>query len=223
MEVVVYTNYNEYKLDYFYLLKLSVLSKLKIDFVFLNFSGGSHDIFAADVYYHQSCYIQFVLKPVTASENEIIIEKTLENNVLQDFLIKIVIDHKSAFLLSNLLMEFNELCVKQRVNTFINNTRTLKRTLVDKFGEELGFYSVSRYVIVFSTDVNPCEYSLATLKGNGLQDFDIIKSLSNLIKRKIVDKESIFENFRNDANSLLENIELYKPQRELYNIIYSNL
>ena len=144
---------------------------MKIDFVFLNFSGGSHDIFAADVYYHQSCYIKFVLKPVTASENQIIIEKTLENDVLQEFLIKIernVIYDKSAFLLSNLLKEFNELCVEQRVNNFINNTRTLKRTLVDKFGEELGFYSVSRYVIVFSTDVHPCEYSVATLKGNGL-------------------------------------------------------
>ena len=126
----------------FLLLKLSVLLKLKIDFVFLNFSGDSHDIFAADVYYHQSCYIKFVLKPVTASENEIIIEKTLENNVLQEFLIIIernVIYDKSAFLLSNLLKEFNELCVEQRVNNFINNTLTLKRTLVDKFGEELGF------------------------------------------------------------------------------------
>ena len=116
----------------FLLLKLSVLLKLKIDFVFLNFSGDSHDIFAADVYYHQSCYIKFVLKPVTASENEIIIEKTLENNVLQEFLIIIernVIYDKSAFLLSNLLKEFNELCVEQRVNNFINNTLTLKRTL----------------------------------------------------------------------------------------------
>ena len=36
-------------------------------------------------------------------------------------------------------------------------------------------------------------------------------------------KESTFENFRYDANSLLENIEQYKPQRELYNIIYSTI
>ena len=127
-------------------------------------------------------------------------------------------------MLSNLLKEFNELCVEQRVNNFINNIHTLKHNLVDKEEEEeLGFYSVSRCVIVFSTDVNPCEYSVATLKGNGLQDFDIIKSFSNLIKRKIVDKESTFENFRYDANSLLENIEQYKPQRELYNIIYSTI
>ena len=28
------------------------------------FSGNAHDVFAADVFYDQSCYIKFLIKPV---------------------------------------------------------------------------------------------------------------------------------------------------------------
>ena len=33
-------------------------------------SGASHDLFAIDVYYHQSCYIKFALAPTCTQESD---------------------------------------------------------------------------------------------------------------------------------------------------------
>ncbi len=36
----------------------------------LYLSGQVHDVFAADVFYHQSCYVKYTHSPVTSKEND---------------------------------------------------------------------------------------------------------------------------------------------------------
>ena len=66
----------------------------------------------------------------------------------------------------------------------ISNTRTLKGRITDKFSDDISFYPKDKYFIVHNSDVHPCEYVLATLKGKGFKDYDIIKSYGKMIWRK---------------------------------------
>ena len=52
-------------------------------------SGECHDIFAADVYYHNSCYLNFAVTPIIQVENERIEENT--SDILKDCFCKIKI------------------------------------------------------------------------------------------------------------------------------------
>ena len=69
--------------------------------------SGFHDIFAADVYIHQSCYIKFAINPVKAKTvDEERVNK--ENDVLSLFNYKIrtkIIRDKEAFLQNELLKD----------------------------------------------------------------------------------------------------------------------
>ena len=42
-------------------------------------SGASHDIFAADLFYHQSCYIKFVINSETPPSKEDLDKKKTED------------------------------------------------------------------------------------------------------------------------------------------------
>ena len=50
----------------------------------------------------------------------------------------------------------------------------------------IGFYRAKNHVIVYSQNVNPCQYSVSTLKGFRLRTDDIIECFANLIKRSIL-------------------------------------
>ena len=54
-------------------------------------------------------------------------------------------------------------------DSVITCTKSLKRELDREFGTSLGYQSVSKYVIVYSSDTNPCDYAIATLHGCGLK------------------------------------------------------
>ena len=38
-------------------------------------SGSTYDVFAADVFYHQSCYIKFLIKPVKLPSSDYLLKK----------------------------------------------------------------------------------------------------------------------------------------------------
>ena len=67
----------------------------------------------------------------------------------------------------------------------ISNTRTLKRKIIDRFSDNISVYPEEKYLIVHSSNIDPCEYVLAILKGKGLKDYEIIKSFGEMIRRKI--------------------------------------
>lgn len=180
-------------------------------------SGQSHDIHSADVYYHQSCYLNFVR---ITKESKIKDGASDEENVLQDFFTSIqlnIIRDENAYLLTQLLEDWIRLCDERGIETLITRTNQIRRKIVDRFGDEIGFFPTGKFVIVHSALINPCKYSVATIKGNGLRDIDISTGFAAMIRRKL---ESISSNtFPCSTESLRE--ELYRgPMKDLYNVIY---
>ena len=68
--------------------------------------SGFHDIYAADVYYHQSCYLKYAVNKIAENAESNGYGETLSVNILDGFLSKVeqcIIFQKSVFLLNNLL------------------------------------------------------------------------------------------------------------------------
>ena len=134
--------------------------------------------------------IKFELTKIEQTVYETV--ELLENDILEIFfffflaLKKRIVHEKDAFLLSNLLEDIK--CLSELnglMEPIISNTRTLKRRIINKLLDDISFYPKDRCSIVHSSDVNPCEYVLAVLKGKGLTDYVIIQSFGEMIRRKI--------------------------------------
>ena len=97
--------------------------------------GESHDIFAADIYYHQSCYIKFAIKDIRDSKSESHINQQKIDDVLEIFLQRIkikIVRETSAFLLNELLKDISSLGKEKGLTEPpIANTRSLKRLIVE--------------------------------------------------------------------------------------------
>ena len=152
-------------------------------------SGESHDIYAAEIYCHQSCCLKFTISTEYKSKNDSLEDDTLlyEKEILVDFYSNItnnILHHKSAFPLNDILLDITSIGMEYgREIPPITNTKELKRKLISQFPEELSFFPNGKYVIVHACDINPCEYSVATLKGHGLRDNDLMLAFANMIKR----------------------------------------
>ena len=67
--------------------------------------GNSHNIFSADIFYHQSCYIKFAIKKVDDTSPDEEINKNKEDDILEIFLRRIkskIVRENSAYLLNEL-------------------------------------------------------------------------------------------------------------------------
>ena len=105
--------------------------------------AGSHDIYAEDVYYHQSRYLKYAVNKIAGNAELNEYEETLPVNILDDFLSKVercIVFQKSAFLLSNLLKELIKLYENYGICPLIDSTKELKRRIIEKFDEKLGFF-----------------------------------------------------------------------------------
>ena len=115
--------------------------------------------------------------------------------MLSEFKFKIrtkIIRNQEAFLLHELLNDVTLISNEQGLeleDSPIRETRTLRRFLESNFENEVSFYSLGKYIVVCPSDVNPCIYSIATLKGRGLRDLDLVKSFGRMIRRKIEEKK----------------------------------
>ena len=47
--------------------------------------------------------------------------------------------------------------------------KTLKRKIIHTFPEQISFYPNGKYLIVQSSNINPCHFIVAVLKGEGLK------------------------------------------------------
>ena len=190
----------------------------------MKISFEAHDFYAADVYYHNSCFIKFAVKKITTLPlNEK--AEILQNDILDEFFLalkKCVIHEKEAFLLSDLLEDIRCLSEENGLDEpVITNTRSLKRHIIERFPDDISYYPKGKYLIVHCSDMNPCEYAVAVLKGKGLKSNDIIRSFGTLIRRKI--KERLQEEkeieWPYSPEELVRMLDK-GPLPELYNAIY---
>ena len=94
---------------------------------------------------------------------------------------------KDAFLFSSLLEDIKTLIeLNGLMEPIIWNTRTLKRKrFINKFSDDISFYPKVKYLIVHSSNFDPCEYVVAILRGKRLKDHGIIISFGEMIWRKL--------------------------------------
>ena len=76
-----------------------------------------------------------------------------------------MIHQKEVFLLSDLLDEIKPLTTENKSeNALITNTRALKRKISKQFPDYISYYNKAKYLILYSSHMNPCEYTIAALK-----------------------------------------------------------
>ena len=51
----------------------------------------------------------------------------------------------------------------------LNTSTSLKRKIIETFHEEILFYPNGKYLIVYSGDVNPCQFIVAILRDKALK------------------------------------------------------
>eukprot|EP00794_Sanderia_malayensis_P017244 gene17244-18963_t len=189
-------------------------------------SGQAHDIFAVDIFYHQSCYIKFAIKPVSQREREEDEKKGKEEDVINAFLYRVktsVIRDKKAFLLNKLLTDIQFLSEEQHLERpAIAETKSLRRLLEKELGDQIGFFPSGIYRIVHSTDINPCEYSVATLHGCGLRSEDHVRAFGRMIREKIMLKQKQRYDFPLTSEEFIKSLD-EGPLPELYNAIFYSM
>ncbi len=186
--------------------------------------GQSFDLYAIDIYYHKNCYIKYAInKPLSIEEEEQTMNDEKKEYVVSEFFRFIkweVLRKKEAFLLHQLLSDFKSICEENDIEPPLAHTVSLKRELVKHFKEEIDFFQNGKYVVVHSSLMNPCEYSVATLLGHGLRDQDHIRSFANFIKSKV--KQHKPETLQATPEGLMSDFNK-GPMPELYNIIYATM
>ena len=180
-------------------------------------SGQSYDVHSADVYYHQSCYRNFVRMPRSSNAKD---TSEDEQNLLNDFFTSIrlnILRDENAYLLTQLLEDLIRLCDERGVATLITRTNQIRRKIEEKFEDDIGFFPSGKYIIVHSAWLNPCKYSVATLRGAGLRDIDLAKGFAAMFKRKTSDL--VAAEFPYKPSELSDEI-CRGPLKDLYNVIY---
>ena len=180
-------------------------------------NGQSFDPFAVDIYYHKSCYIKYAINPVTNHEEDIDDRNNerllLINEVMEKFkrTIRIrIVKNKEAFLLHHILGYLKDLCEDYNIAPIHEHTVSLKRKLLKNFKNDLDYFPSGKYVIVHYSSMIPCEYSLALLKGQGLQDKDHILSFANYLRKKM--KNVSFKQLPETPNEMLQSLSKYLCQ-----------
>ena len=180
-------------------------------------------MFAKDVYYHHVCYLRYahpyIAKELAAEDNR---EKHATETFFHKIRIKILRD-KCAFLLHELLQDIIDICNDVDLDyTAFSCTKSLKRALQREFGGALSYKPVSKYVIVFSSETNPCDYAIAALHACGLRDSDHVKSFGKLIRRKLGGKRKLEKKWPLTPDEMIEAFDS-GPSPDLYNAIYYSL
>jgi len=81
---------------------------------------------------------------------------------------------------------------------------------------------VGRYVVVHSSDMNPCDYTVSTLKGHGLRDNNLIRVFARMMKGKIEKRKAEVMQWPCTLEELIDRLDR-GPLKELYNVIYATI
>ena len=123
--------------------------------------------------------------------------KELEEQVMKNFFRKVrlnVVKDKAAYILSELLRDFEEISKEfglEEPPVRLKHTYQLKKMLISRLGEEISICKLSNRDVVYPKSVDPLCYSQVTLKGHGLCDDDIAKAFSNLVRRKLANRDDL--------------------------------
>ena len=97
----------------------------------------------------------------------------------------------------------------------LTDTRSLKRFLLKELEDDIAFFPSDKLLVMHSPEVNPCKYSVATLRGFGLRDEDLSKSFGRMLRRNGTSLPLSPEDFL----SMLDQ----GPLPDLYNVIYYSM
>ena len=183
-------------------------------------SGSSHDIFAADIHYHKSCYNKFIkIKEKDTDELENLKLEKIDSAV-QNFVRCIkqkILREKKAYLLVDLLKDLEDFREEEGLEEPIASTTLSLRRIIEKnIPEKISFHLIGKKLMAYSTDINPCIYLAATLEGNGIRDEELTRGFAKMIRKKVAKKE---QKWPITPEELLLSLDSKGPFRELYNVI----
>ena len=122
-------------------------------------SGAAHDVFAADIYYHKSCYNNFIkfTEEVSLSEHEIV-KKEKMDAVLYNFLRYLkqkIIMEKNAYLLIDLLQDIQDLSEEAGLDEpIVETTLALRRLIETNLDKKISFHLIDKKLMAYSSEVN---------------------------------------------------------------------
>ena len=126
-------------------------------------------------------------------------------------------DHQACFL-TDLVEDIKDLCEDIDVpESPISTTSTLKKKLITKFEDSIGFYRVRNKLVVHSSEVNPASYSEATIRDGGLREIELTKAFSRMMRQKISKRHSI--KWPLSAEELFNLLETHRPLQCIHNAI----
>ena len=182
--------------------------------------GDSLDIFAADVFYHNMCLQDFTY-----------IRKEYEDDPTEQFVLDYfcsyinlkICQQKNAYLLHELLNDSNNMCEEHGIAKIFTRTKSLRRYL-EQHVENVSFTQSRKFVVVYSSDIDPVMYSNSTLNGHGLRKTDIIRSFAKMIQR-VADAYGDLDHIEFPAaiDDLISGLKNDSPIVELYNAIYMTI
>ena len=184
-------------------------------------SGAAYDIFAVDVFYHKLCYARFTCRRASTGLEKKTEESLKKHKVLEEFFnltFKHILRDKEAYLLSDLFKDVAEMSADAGlVEPAVKYSYELKDNLLERFGADVSCHITGKQVIIHSSSVNPCHYSVATIQGSGLRDEDLTKAFVRLVRRKLNTSEA--QSWPLSAEELLAKLGKTSPFSHLYNVI----
>ena len=139
-----------------------------------------------------------------------VIEEKMHECTLNDFLANIdlsIVQRSNAYLLNELLNDWLSFCMNRDIISKMNHTHHLEKVIMEHFPESIGFFKTGRHIIVYSQFTNPCAYSVSTLRGSGMRDKDIIKSIANMVKRNARTSKGDVPKFPYSPTELMQGTE----------------
>ena len=185
-------------------------------------SGSSYDIFALDLYYHKTCYVNFTYaydkkQPIADKVEKDKLGSEVMDRFFHLFHRKVIKD-QNAYLLTELIEDIKEMSEDNDLDDPpITKTFTLKTRLIAEFGDSIDYHIFGNRLVVHSSAVNPISYSAATIQGNGLRETDLTKAFSRLIRRKLSKRNAI--KWPLEADELFNLFDSHKPLHCIYNAI----
>ena len=123
-------------------------------------SDSSHDIYSADIFYHQSCYRNFVREQKLKTVDD---DSQNETYLMNDFFTFIrlnIIKNENVYLLTQLLCDWKRMCDGRGVSGIIAHTYQIRKRIEEEFPNDINFFLSCRNVIVHNATMNPCRLHL---------------------------------------------------------------